>query len=60
MMDEFLARERKTLREKLRDMAFQLRKWADESEKGGWSTRQVEPMRKKADEMFAYLGKSPD
>lgn len=41
----------------LRDMAEQLEKWASESLRGGWSTHQVEPMRKKAVELYAIIGK---
>lgn len=36
--------------EKERD-ANQLDDWAAESKRGGWSTHQVEPMRKKADQL---------
>ena len=31
--------------------ANQLDRWADESRRGGWSTHQVDPMRKRADEL---------
>lgn len=43
--------ERDTYRQALIDTATQLDRWAVESRDGGWSTRQVEPMRKKADEL---------
>jgi len=36
--------------EKERD-ANQLDDWTKESQRGGWSTHQVEPMRKKADQL---------
>ncbi len=36
----------------------QLERWADESENGGWSTHQVEPMRRLAREIRSSLRKS--
>ena len=45
------------LKIKLRQLANQLEEWASESLRGGWSTHQVEPMRKKAQEIYAILGK---
>lgn len=33
----------------LKAQAAQLRKWAVESESGGWSTHQTDPMRREAD-----------
>lgn len=39
------------LREALRDEAARLEAWARESLQGGWSTHQVGPMRKRADEL---------
>jgi hypothetical protein len=36
-------------------IATQLRRWADESQQGGWSTHQVKPMRALAQEIEAYL-----
>lgn len=38
------------INDKERD-ANQLDQWANESERGGWSTHQVEPMRKLADRL---------
>lgn len=35
----------------MREEAEQLEKWADESQIGGWSTHQVDPMRKRAAEL---------
>ena len=32
----------------LNETAEQLERWADESVRGGWSTHQVDPMRKKS------------
>ena len=45
-------------REKLREIALQLDIWVDETLHGGWSTHQVEPMRKKAQEIWALLGRT--
>lgn len=42
---------------KLFEVAQQLEQWARESRAGGWSTHQVEPMRQKADEIYAFLGR---
>ena len=42
---------------KLREIAHQLEKWADESIDSSWSTHQVKPMRDKAAEIFAFLGR---
>ena len=42
-------------REELEHLAAQLRRWADESEKGGWSTHQVKPMREQAEKLEALL-----
>lgn len=39
----------------LRDEATLLRAWARESREGGWSTHQVAPMNKRADEIQAHL-----
>jgi hypothetical protein len=44
--------------EKLKEVAIQLDRWANESKSGGWSTHQVEPMRKKADELWAFIGRA--
>jgi hypothetical protein len=43
----------------IRDTADQLDRWANESRSGGWSTHQVDPMRRKADELrrFAALAR---
>jgi hypothetical protein len=46
----------------LRDEIRQLRKWALESEAGGWSTHQTEPMRRRANDLEILLysmGESP-
>lgn len=57
MLDEIravIATEREKLelyREVLRSEANLLDDWAQQSVKGGWSTHQVEPMRKRADEL---------
>ena len=52
-----LRASRERMRDKLNEEAAQLDKWADESRRGGWSTHQVDPMRKRADELrrFAAL-----
>jgi hypothetical protein len=42
--------------EMLEAEASQLDTWADESERGGWSTHQVQPMRRRADEIRRSLG----
>lgn len=39
----------------LRRIESQLEAWANESRTGGWSTHQVEPMRKLADEIRMRL-----
>jgi hypothetical protein len=39
------------LKEELKSIANQLEEWANVSNTGGWSTHQVTPMRKKADEI---------
>ncbi len=44
-------------KEFLRPTAIQLERWAKESLSGGWSTHQVKPMQKKADEIWAFIGK---
>jgi hypothetical protein len=36
----------------------QLRTWATESREGGWSTHQVDPMRRKADEIDELLSRT--
>jgi hypothetical protein len=41
----------------LAEMANQLEEWAYESQRGGWSTHQVDPMRKKAREIWQLLGR---
>lgn len=41
----------KELETALIEQANQLDKWATESREGGWSTHQVDPMKKKADEL---------
>lgn len=46
-------------REALRAESALLRAWAKESRDGGWSTHQVEPMRKRADAIDALLSDSP-
>ena len=49
------ARARVGLLEKvLIEEANQLDAWADESRTGGWSTHQVEPMRKRADTLRRF------
>lgn len=52
MTNEFLYRQ------KLREIAEQLERWAEESKKGGWSTHQVEPMLQKAREIFELIGRN--
>jgi hypothetical protein len=44
-----------TLRVEMVLLARQLRRWAVESREGGWSTHQVGPMRRKADEIDEIL-----
>lgn len=41
----------------LRLIAEQLEQWANETTNGGWSTHQVDPMKKKAAEIYALLGR---
>jgi hypothetical protein len=45
-------------RAELRRIARKLEQWAAESEHGGWSTHQVQPMRDEAMRIFALLGRS--
>lgn len=45
------------LKNKLREVADQLEKWAAESRTGGWSTHQVEPMKKEAARIYEMLGR---
>jgi hypothetical protein len=40
-----------TLRGERIEMADQLERWANESRNGGWSTHQVDPMRRLADKL---------
>jgi hypothetical protein len=52
MSEEFELRKRiSELEEQLRKTAEQLRRWANESLTGGWSTHQVDPMRRYADKI---------
>lgn len=37
--------------------AAQLELWAEESRHGGWSTHQVEPMKRRAQEIWVILGR---
>lgn len=46
-----------TMRVELARCALQLRTWANESRNGGWSTHQVDPMRRKADEIDEVLSR---
>lgn len=46
-----LRSERDEMRDALLGIARQLDEWAKESWGGGWSTHQVKPMRRKADEL---------
>ena len=46
------------LRCELSRTAQQLRQWAVASINGGWSTHQVDPMRKKADEIDELLDRT--
>lgn len=39
----------------LYDMDLQLRQWADQSEKGGWSTHQVDVQRQKANDVLRQV-----
>jgi hypothetical protein len=41
----------------LAEMANQLEEWAYASRRGGWSTHQVDPMLKKAREIWQLLGR---
>ena len=45
----------------IEEEANQLDAWAEQSRRGGWSTHQVDPMRKRADELrrFAASAKRP-
>ena len=45
-------------KELLKEIAHQLDQWATQSERGGWSTHQVEPMRKLASRIYAHLGRT--
>lgn len=49
--------EERALREKLREVADQLERWAVESSLGGWSTHQVEPMKEEAACIYEMLGR---
>lgn len=42
----------------LRQEAIQLRLWAVQSRQGGWSTHQVDPMRKRAEEIDELLARA--
>lgn len=44
--------------QKLRELAWQLERWAEESRRGGWSTHQVEPMKQKAREIWEFIGRA--
>jgi len=44
----------------LKKISDQLRRWAIESKTGGWSTHQVEPMRRLADEIDETLSITAD
>jgi hypothetical protein len=57
IIKQLAQRQVKEYRQKLWELAAQLEKWADESLYGGWSTHQVKPMRDKAKDIFAFLGK---
>lgn len=50
MSDTLLGMMRIAISDKERD-ADQLDQWANQSERGGWSTHQVDPMRKQADKL---------
>lgn len=50
MSETLIAMIISAINDKDRD-ANQLDQWANESERGGWSTHQVEPMRKLADRL---------
>lgn len=50
MSDTLLGIIKIAISDKERD-ADQLDQWANQSERGGWSTHQVEPMRKQADKL---------
>jgi hypothetical protein len=43
------------LEQALREEIDQLRRWADESERGGWSTHQTRPMRERANALALLL-----
>lgn len=42
----------------LENEALQLERWARESRQDGWSTHQVEPMLKRAQELWAIIGRA--
>ena len=44
-------------RQLLREVAHTLEAWARESERGGWSTHQVQPQRELAARIYAFLGR---
>lgn len=46
------------LREELRRISNQLTQWAAQSSVGGWSTHQVDPMLRKANEINVVLEKT--
>lgn len=57
-MDRSEGRLRKTTKDAvvlLQEEADRLERWAVESEKGGWSTHQVQPMRERASMIRAKL-----
>lgn len=39
----------------IREEIAQLYRWADESSHGGWSTHQVDPMRRRAEKLAVVL-----
>jgi hypothetical protein len=55
-----LQSENERLREAIRQEAIQLRAWAAQSRSYGWSTHQVEPMRRRADLLDEVLAKTQD
>jgi len=53
-----MARELLSLRGEIEKTITQLHRWADESLRGGWSTHQVEPQRRFADDLGKAMMKS--
>ena len=54
-MEPHRKKQERVLRQTIYNTINQLETWANESVTGGWSTHQVKPMRKLADELKVIL-----